>query len=605
MAQNTASGKKRGDQQHSFALAWRLIREEILPRWPTIALAVAFMAVSGAMSGAFAKLMEHIVDDVFMAPETHMVRLIAMAVMGAFVIRGVTTFAHVVLMNKVALAVTASMQRRLTRHLLGADVAMFQRTPTGVLISHVISDTTMMSSALTGSLTSIVQSSITLIALISVMFWQDWRLSLSVFVVFPALGWVVSRLGRRLRRISGGTQAEVGLLASVLTETFQGIRQVKAYRQEQRETNRVGARIDKLAKLAAKAFRTSELSMPLGEALSGLAIVTVLLYGGAHVAEGKATAGALFSFITAFLLAYEPMKKLAKLNNTVQSALAGAERVYGVLDTPPSIIDAPGAVTLSCSHPSVELRDVHFAYPDKSVALRGISLTVPAGQTVALVGASGSGKSTILGLVMRFHDLVDGTILLGGHDIRTVTLDSLRQHVALVSQEVAVFDDTVAANIAYGRPDAPQAEIESAARAAYAHEFILGLDQGYQTRLGEQGAKLSGGQRQRIAIARAILADAPVLLLDEATSALDSDSERAVQDALAGLRQGRTTIVVAHRLSTIRAADCIYVMDGGQVVEQGRYAELVAAGGMLAHLDRLQIGGDVVRPVSGNAAESP
>lgn len=578
-------------QTRSDAMILRLMREEIYPRWSLILLAVFFMIISGAMSGAFAKLMEHIVDDVFISPGGNQIMMVSAAVMAAFIIRGVTTFAHVVLMNKVALAVTASMQRRVVRHLLQADIALFQRSQTGVLTSHVISDTTQMSSALTGSLTSVIQSSVTLIALIAVMFWQDWQLSLSIFIVFPALGWVVTKLGKRLRQIAGGTQAEVGQLAALLLQTFQAMRQVKAYRQEGREAQRVGMRIDRLAKLSAKAFRTSELSMPLGEALSGLAIVTVLLYGGAQVAAGTATAGALFSFITAFLLAYEPMKKLAKLNNTVQVALASAERVYGVLDTRPEIVDAANAIDLSEAKPSVELQDIHFAYPDGSVALRGVSLTVPAGQTAALVGASGSGKSTILGLVMRFYDITAGALRVGGHDIRTLTLDSLRQHVALVSQEVAVFDDTVAANIAYGRPTASQAEIEAAAKAAYAHDFIMALDQGYQTRLGEQGAKLSGGQRQRIAIARAVLADAPILLLDEATSALDSESERAVQDALALLRQGRTTIVVAHRLSTIRDADCIYVMDGGRVIEQGRYADLVAAGGTLAHLDRLQIGG--------------
>ncbi|WP_445682562.1 ABC transporter ATP-binding protein [Radicibacter daui] len=574
--------------------SWPLIRRTLVnymaPYWRRLIVAVLLMIVAGAMSGVFAKLMQFIVDDVFVTGNQTRVVLIASAVVVAFVIRGLSSFLHVVIMNKIGLNVTARVQNHLIRHLLNSDIALFQSKSTGVLYSHVVRDTSAMSNSLTGSLTSVVKSAVTLIALVAVMFWQDWRLALCIFIVFPALGIVVSRLGRRLRSVARGTQAEAGFLAASLMQTFQGIRQVKGYRQEKAEARKLEERIRTMQRLAARAFRLGEISSPLGELLSGLAIMTVILYGGSRVAAGEATAGALFSFITAFILAYEPMKALAKLNGVIEQGLAGAERVYAILDTPPVIADAANAQRLANPHPSVELRDVTFAFADGSPALNGLNIRALAGQTIALVGQSGAGKSTVLNLVMRFYDVNDGQVLVGGLDVRTLTLESLRDHISLVTQEVAVFDDTVHANIAYARPNANRQEVETAARAANAHDFIHELDDGYETRLGEQGTRLSGGQRQRIAIARAILSDAPVLLLDEATSALDTESERAVQDALNTLRSGRTTIIVAHRLSTIRSADRIYVLDQGKVIEEGSYAELVAHGGLFAQMDMLQQG---------------
>ena len=579
-------------QQHKNG--WPLIRRTLvtytLPYWPQLALAVVLMVIAGLMSGAFAKLMQFIVDDVFVSGNKSRVFLIAGAVMAAFVIRGLTSFWHIVIMNNVSLGVTARIQNHLIRHLLGSDISLFQAESTGVLYSHVTNDTNAMSSSLTNSLTSIVKSTVSVVALVGVMFWQDWRLALSVFLVFPGLGWVVARLGRKLRAVFRGTQSEIGIFTSAVMQTFQGIRQVKGYRQEAREADRLAAIIHRLQKLGKRAFRLREITGPLGESLSGLAITVIIIYGGSRVAAGETTAGALFSFITAFLLAYDPMKALARLNGVVEQGIVGAERVYRILDTPPSIVNRPGAVALEDDHPSVEFRDVHFAFGEGTPALNGISIHAPSGKTIALVGPSGSGKSTILNLVMRFYDVTTGHVLVGGHDVRELTLESLRSHVSLVTQEVAVFDDTVHANIAYARPDATREEVEAAARSASAHDFIAALDQGYETRLGEHGTRLSGGQRQRIAIARAILSDAPILLLDEATSALDSESERAVQDALNALRKGRTTIIVAHRLSTIRDADHIYVMEHGRVIEGGSYSELVGHGGLFAQMDMLQQG---------------
>ena len=353
---------------------------------------------------------------------------------------------------------------------------------------------------------------------------------------------------------------------------------------ELHEETRTKNVIEKIYKLMVKAYRVSALATPVSEILSGLAIVTIIAYGGVQVMEGNSTPGKLFSFITAFLLAYEPMKRLAKLNAIMQMGLAAAERVFSVLDTPPLILDKPDAKVLKTEKPEIVFTDVSFRYQDGTEALRDLSMVVPAGKTVALVGASGAGKSTVLNLIPRFYDVEQGSVKIDGMDVRDVTLESLRAHMALVSQEVSVFNDTVRENIAYGKPDASETEIIEAAKAAAAHDFISELPEGYETKLGEQGVKLSGGQRQRIAIARAMLKNAPVLLLDEATSALDTESERVVQQALDRLQRGRTTIVVAHRLSTIEHADLIYVLEGGKVVEQGSHADLVAQNGVYARL---------------------
>jgi subfamily B ATP-binding cassette protein MsbA len=321
-----------------------------------------------------------------------------------------------------------------------------------------------------------------------------------------------------------------------------------------------------------------------------LAIVSVVVYGGIQVINGERTAGALFSFITAFLLAYEPMKRMAKLNSQLQGGLAAADRVFSLLDTKPSILDKPDAKDLDVSRYDIRFQDVRFSYGQDSKAIQGITLDVPDGHTVALVGPSGAGKSTLLNLIPRFYDVSGGAVLVGGSDVRDVTLASLRGHIALVSQEVALFDDTIRANIAYGRIGATEEEIVAAARGAAAHDFILGLPDGYDTMVGEFGVKLSGGQRQRISIARAMLRNAPILLLDEATSALDTESERVVQGALKALQKGRTTLVVAHRLSTIVDADRIYVIDDGKVAEAGTHGELLRRGGIYAKLWGMQSG---------------
>ncbi len=347
-----------------------------------------------------------------------------------------------------------------------------------------------------------------------------------------------------------------------------------------------------MLRLVSKALRVRSISTPIMETLGGIAIAVVIFYGGSRVIAGDTTTASFFSFITALLLAYEPMKKLAKLNANLQEGLAAAQRVFAVLDIEPEIVDRPGARPLAVAGGAIAFDDVHFAYSPGAPALNGVTLTVPAGKTVALIGRSGAGKTTILNLIARFYDVGSGSVRIDGTDVRDATLASLRVGIALVSQEISLFNDTVRANIAYGRIDASDDEIVACARAAAADEFIAALPDGYDTVVGERGAKLSGGQRQRIAIARAMLKDAPILLLDEATSSLDSESERLVQEALSRLMKGRTSLVVAHRLSTVIDADVIYVIDAGLVVEQGSHAELLAKNGAYARLYYMQYDAD-------------
>ncbi|UEM23775.1 ABC transporter ATP-binding protein/permease [Skermanella mucosa] len=574
----------------TWPLLKRLVLTYLKPyRW-ILAQALLWMAVAAATTGMMAKLMEPIIDEVFQNRNQAMLLPVAAGVLIAFGLRGISTYFHSVQMNKIGQRIVADVQGDMYAHLLRSDLSFFHGTSAGQLISRMVNDVGLMRLAVAECLTGLGKSVLTLVILVGVMFHQDWVLATGAFVVFPVAAYFVARIGKRLRKVSANTQAELGHFSTILNQTLQGARHVKAYGMETYEQKRVGGIIENLYELVHKGFRVSAMSGPVTEILSGLAIVTVIVYGGYQVISGERTPGALFSFITAFLLAYEPMKRMAKLNGQLQGGLAAADRVFALLDTAPAIVDRAGARTLDVARHDVRFDDVHFSYGDDKQALHGITLDVPDGQTVALVGPSGAGKSTLLNLIPRFYDVTGGAVRIGGVDVRDVTLESLRSRIALVSQEVALFDDSIRANIAYGRIGATEDEIIAAAKAAAAHDFILGLPDGYDTLVGEFGVKLSGGQRQRISIARAMLRNAPILLLDEATSALDTESERAVQGALRALQRGRTTLVVAHRLSTIVDADRVYVIDGGRVAETGTHAELLRRDGIYARLWGMQSG---------------
>ena len=585
----TPQSKRR---RQSWPLFRRLLGENVRPEAGWLALAFLCMVVVALSTAALAKLMEPVLDQVFTERNRDQLLTVALAVLAVFVAKGLATYAQSVLMSRVGLRIVARLQTRVVDHAIRLDLAYFQDTSTGTLVSRVLYDTSMLRGIVANVLTGLGKDLLTLIFLVALMFWQDWKLALIAFFAFPTAIWPILRIGRRTRKVTANTQAEMAELTTLLSQVFQGARHVKAYGMESYETERSGRLIDRVTNLMYKAARIRSAGHPIMETLGGIAIVAVILYGGWQVIEGASTTGAFFSFVTALLLAYEPMKRLTQLNAGLQEGLAAAERVYQVLDEPPKITDKPDAKPLAVSGGAIRFEDVRFAYRPDKPTLSGVSLDIPAGKTVALVGPSGGGKSTILNLIPRFFDVDAGRVAVDGQDVRDVTLASLRQAVALVSQEVSLFDDTIGANIAYGRQSASEPEIVAAAKAAQAHDFIQALPEGYWTRIGEQGVKLSGGQRQRIAIARAMLKNAPILLLDEATSALDTESERLVQAALKDLMRGRTTLLIAHRLSTVLDADRIYVIDGGRVIETGRHAELLQTGGAYARLYRTALAED-------------
>ncbi|HEV2186219.1 MAG TPA: ABC transporter transmembrane domain-containing protein [Stellaceae bacterium] len=572
----------------SAALIRRLTHDFIWPHRRAIVLAFVCMGIGSGSTAVRAWLMQPMLDRIFVGREGSLLLLIAGAVFAIAIIKGVADYSEAVLMSRVGQRVITDVQNALYARLIRADLAYFNAHASGTLVSRFSADVIFLRSAAANVLIAIGKDSVTVALLVGLMFYEDWMLALASFFAFPLAIRPITGIGRRMRRVSASTQVEAGLITTLLNQTFQGARHVKAYGMEAYEQHRAEELFERMFRLIDRGNRTRARASPMMEALGGSAVGVVILYGGYQVIEGARTPGAFFTFITALLLAYQPLKSLANLNASLQEGLAAAQRLFQVLDIEPSIRDRDGAQPLRVAGGEIVFTDVRFGYQPHAVALDGVSLTVPAGSTVALVGPSGAGKSTMLNLIPRFYDVDNGSIAIDQQDVRDVTLASLRAALALVAQEASLFDDTVRANIAYGRFGARQEEIEAAAAAAGADRFIAELPQGYDTLVGEHGIRLSGGQRQRLAIARAMLKDAPILLLDEATSALDNESERQVQAALKRLMRGRTTLVIAHRLSTITAADLICVIDGGRIVETGKHAQLLTRGGLYARLYETQ-----------------
>lgn len=590
-------------QESSIRLMRRLLRDYVRPHWGTIAMAVVFMVIVALTTAATAALMQPAIDRLFIGQEAEMLYRLPLAIILIVAAKGVATYLQAVLMHGVGQRIIADTQIGMYGHLMRADLAWLSTVHSGKLISSFLYDANLLRDAVGRAITGIAKDTVMAAALIGVMFWMDWQLALVVLIAFPAAGIFIRKLGKRMRKASTATQEETGRLSQHLTETLKGVRTVQAYGAETAETGRAAVLVENRLKQIMRMIRTRSAATPFTEAMGGVAVALAIFYGGWRAQSGDLTLGAFMAFQTALLMAYQPMKSLASLNQALQEGLAAAQRLFAVLDVEPTVVDRPDATPLAVEKGGIRFENVSFAYGDDVPAVRDIDIAVPPGAVVALVGASGAGKSTLLNLIPRFHDVSAGRLSIDGQDVREVTLASLRAALALVSQETVLFDDSVRANIAYGRPDADEAAIEAAARAAAAHDFILDLPQGYDTRVGENGVRLSGGQRQRLAIARAMLRDAPILLLDEATSALDSESEAQVQAALATLMRGRTTLVIAHRLSTVQNADRIYVLDGGRVVEDGTHDSLLARGGAYARLHAMQFA-DTGTQASADPAET-
>lgn len=584
MAKNT-NRSAATPQNTTLSMMKRIANNYLALHKKTLAIAIFFMAIAAGMTAAIAKLLQPIMDEVLGGDDTSMIIPFALLVMSVFIVRGISTYAHTILMNRISHSVVAKVQHDLFSHFLTLDLGFYQNNPSGQLISRVISDVSVMRIAVADIFTNAGKGILTLIFLTLVMFSQNWQLSIAAFTIFPLLAWFVSYLGKRLRTISRSLQHGMADLSDRLSQIFHGIRQVQAYGMEEYERANAGKAIDRVKKLNIKAVQIGNLSTPVNEVLVGIIFFAIITYGGYEIKDSAMTSGQLISFLGAFIMAYEPMKKLAKLNNILQTGLGAAERVFDMLETKATITNPPNGTQWKTKTPNIIFKDVSFSYQDTDeVALKNIAFTAKHGTVTALVGPSGGGKSTILNLIPRFYDPDAGAIKIANQDIKECDLSFLRSQIALVSQDITIFDDTVRANIAYGKIDASEEDIINAAKDAAAHDFIQSLPDGYDTQLGEDGTKLSGGQRQRIAIARAILRDAPILLLDEATSALDNESEKLIQQALQKLEKGRTTLVIAHRLSTVKTADQILVLNNGEIIENGTHEKLFEENGLYAKM---------------------
>lgn len=538
------------------------------------------MVLSALTTAALAKFLQPIFDDIFISHNQAMLWTVAAWVLGIFVVKGLAAYGEALSLTYVGQKIVLQFQTRLFEHLIHQDLHFFHQKSTGQVISHFTHDVQMLRHSITQTLISMVKDLMTLVFLVGLMFVQDWVLASCAFVIFPLALLPLVQLGRRMRGVSFGLQETMGQFHQFLQQVFQGIRIVQSYGMEGYEKQRADAWIKRLFNLMLKGARVRSAAHPIMELLGGVAIVVVILYGGIQVMEGVRTTGTFISFITALLLAYEPAKRLVHLNTTFQEGLAAAISLFKVLETKPHITQNQASPALVVSKGEIAIQNLSFAYPGGKAVFEDLSLHIPGGQKIALVGPSGAGKTTLFNLLLRFFEIGQGDIQIDGQSIQSVSLASLRRTIALVSQEVVLFNDTVRENIRYGNLEASDIQVETAAAHAAAHGFIQALPQGYDTVVGEQGLKLSGGQRQRLAIARAILKDAPILLLDEATSALDRKSEIQVQQALDHLTQGRTTLMIAHRLSTVENADCIFVLDQGRLVAQGTHQDLIQQPGL-------------------------
>lgn len=576
-----------------MGLLRRLFSEQIVRQWRKLALAALCLVVIAAMTAANAWLMKPALDHVLLNRDPLLFWVVPAAIVAVAIVKALAEYWESVLVNEAGQGIIADTQVRMFAHLMRADLSWLHSAHTGNLVSSFVYDATLLRDAVARATTAVARDSLTLVFLTVVMFMQNWQMALIGVVAFPLVALHARRLGRKSRKSSTRSQEETGRLTAILTEAFAKVRTVKAYGMETFETDRTSVAVTRRLRELMRVVRARAAASPAAEALGGIAVALAVLYGGWLASEGHITPGEFFSFIASLLFAYRPIKSLATLLPVLHEGLAAAERIFAVLDTEATIRDRPEAVPLEIMGGEIRFEHVDFNYGEGSPALHDVNFTVPAGKRIALVGASGAGKSTILNLILRFYDPNGGRLLIDGQDLRDVTIDSLRRAIAFVGQETQLFDTTIRANIAYGRENASEDDIVAAARAAAAHDFIMQLPAGYETQVGENGLRLSGGQRQRIAIARAMLRNAPILLLDEATSSLDGEAEAKVQKALQRLMRGRTAVTVAHRLSTVIDADEIYVIDHGRIVECGRHEELLARGGIYARLFDKQFAGNI------------
>jgi ATP-binding cassette subfamily B protein len=583
-----AKRKQKTEPGEVIAVIRRVLGENFREYIPQYGLALFFLLAAGGATALMPWMMQPLIDDIFYHERYDLVPWISGAVAAIFLVRGIAGYGQAVVLARIGNNLVARYQRRLFDHLMRLGLDFFNDTRSGRLAARINENVLGIRNMLSLTLKSIAGDAVLLVALIVVMVIQDPTLSLIALLIGPPLVIAVNYLMRRLRRVTRQSVEVNAHLVGAMQESVQGISIVKAFTMEEMLSRKLSVLIADAENRANRIARVSERVGPISEVLAGMIIAAVIAYAAYRSAGTGEPPGSTMAFITALLLAYEPAKRLARVQVNLERALVNARMIYEILDIEPHQRDRPGAGELKVDEGEVRLEAVSFSYQTGHRVLDEVGFTARAGKVTALVGGSGAGKSTIITLIQRFYDLDSGAILIDGQDISAVTKDSLRRSIAYVSQHPYLFEGSVRDNIRYGRPDASDEEVEEAARLAHAHEFVSRMAEGYDTLIGENGVTLSGGQRQRISIARAIVRNAPILLLDEATSALDNESEQRVQEALATVMTGRTTIVVAHRLSTVVSADHIVVMEAGRVVEEGTHASLMATPGSLyAHFHRL------------------
>lgn len=573
------------------ALFSRLMRY-VLPYWKVFALGVLGMVLYAATEAALPLLMKHLLDGSFAQKNPQAPYVTPLLLIGLFLARGITDYMHTASLAAVAARLVMDLRVQMFEKILRLPTGYFESTTQAELITRFTFNTNQISPIITVTLITLVKDSLTVVGLLAYMLWMDWQLSLAFFTVLPLIAWIIRSVSKRMRDLSKKQQGRMGNLSHILDEAISGQREIKIFGAEQYESSRFRGVANNIRQHTTKVVNTAAANGPIVQLIAVTALAAIVYYATMQSAEEGMSVGDFVSFFTAMALLLSPLKRLSNVNETLQRGLAAAESIFELLDAPEEVDTGTKPLPPSTGHIRFEQVSFHYANSERP-ALVNLDLDVRPGETLALVGASGSGKSTLVSLIPRFHTPDSGRILIDGHDIRDVRLTDLRANIGLVTQHVVLFDDTVAANIAYGRPlEGNEAAIRQAAKAAHATEFIERMPEGFNTLIGENGSRLSGGQRQRLSIARALLKDAPILLLDEATSALDTESERAVQEALDNLRKGRTTIIIAHRLSTIVNADRIVVLDQGRIAEIGTHAELLAQGGPYSNLYRMQFGDD-------------
>ncbi len=565
----------------------RLLRYAKPYAWHILISLLCSLLVGGATSLA-AMLVKDIVDQIFMSKDEAMLRYIPFMVLGVIAVQGIASFGQIYFIEGVGQRIILQFRRELFAHLQRLSLRFFSQNTTGTLVSRITSDVTLLQNAVANIVSDAIRQGVTATGLLFVVFYRHWQLAIIALLVLPVAMGLVAYFGRKMRKNSHSLQFKMAEINHLLYEKLSGIRIVKAFGAEKLEEERFTVVITGFFTTAMRSVTIQAINSSLSEVLGGIGIAGVIWYGGYQVIRGETTPGTFFSFITALLLLYEPLKRISKYNMKIQQALAAADRVFEILDMPPDIVEVENAVELPPIRRGIVYQNVSFGYETEPI-LQHISFTAPVGQVTAFVGLSGAGKTTLLSLLPRFYDAVEGQILIDDIDIRQVTFASLRGQIGIVTQDVILFHDTVANNIAYGVRNYALDDVIRAAKIANAHEFIEQLPEGYQTLIGERGTRLSGGQRQRLAIARAILKNPPIIILDEATSSLDSESERLVQEAIANLMKDRTTLVIAHRLSTIQKAKQIIVLDAGKMIESGTHQELLVTEGIYARLYATQM----------------